>query len=379
VLPTAPHLIRPTPVNGKQDLDDIIEAVLPTHFVLATSCTAISHYSLAKLHRLFGCWKFDYGTLKCRGDGLHVTTDWEPPLTIGDTVNVNRGARGGAIPKPPGAQHTIGADIRYGEDVGPGGFKYCLFLVGLATRYTWVYGLTGLTDISGKFIVDSCWRFFVDAFAAIFIADFSMEKLGNSFDLSGSFSPTPSLSELRSVSVPTPQWPWYAVLPIGGTSEPFNVASCNLSSPDNLMFPLDQAMDTLSDLPILPQWMKQDSQLTLESDGATRRGFLSLTNHCTWEFVQQNGHGGMTYFVNLADIPLTWQSQLLDGTLQLGWTNESGAYQVHAYGLQKGVPGFFKLSIRKDYVNYGIWMDSYSKEYISLRDQTTFFTLTWEE
>jgi hypothetical protein len=74
------------------------------------------------------------------------------------------------------------------------------------------------------------------------------------------------------------------------------------------MFPLDQAMDSSSDLPTLPRWMKQDSQLTLESDGATRRGFLSLTERGTWEFVQRNGHGGITYFVNLADLPHTWRS-----------------------------------------------------------------------
>jgi hypothetical protein len=616
VQPTAPQLIRPAPINGKQDLDDTIEAVLPTHFVPETSCAAISRYSSAELHRLFGCRKFDYGTLEYLGDGLHVTTDREPPLTIGDTVNINRGARGGAVPKPPRARHTIGADIGYGEGVGPGGFKYCLFLVDLATRYTWVYGLA---DLSGDCIVDALWRFFVDAggFPKRFRCDFDRRflhgkvgrllrshgvkigaspphrhsqngavernwntavEMGRSFlaeanlpkrywfwavreasirmnmlpvkagpvtddglEFSGDpdddpnpliqanlasttphggspplpnkprrtraktaeakarqwstpmelfygvkpdyrvlfrfgsigyfrrttessgkdkskfsskshigialgrsdytngmmfWDPTTSRFSVSSdfrldpdrglgdpfpgihydggmspsvvsgdtppkepfppgstvfamvdddiyegnvVSVPTPQCPWYSVLPIGGTSEAFNVAPCDLSSPDDPMFPLDQAMDTSSDLPSLPGWMKQDSQLTLESDGATRRGYLSLTDHGTWEFVQRDGHGGITYFANLGDLPHTWRSRLLDGTLQLGWANESRAYHVHAHGLRKGVPGSFKLSMRKDYIDHGIWMDSYSEEYISLRDQTTFFTLTWEE
>jgi Reverse transcriptase (RNA-dependent DNA polymerase) len=35
--------------------------------------------------------------------------------------------------------------------------------------------------------------------------------------------------------------------------------------------------------------------------------------------------------------------------------------------------------MRKDYVDHGIWLDSYSEEYVSLRDQTTFFSLTWED
>jgi hypothetical protein len=114
VQSTAPHLIWPSPINGKQDLDDDIEAVLPTHLVPETSCPAISRYSSAELHRLFGCQKFDYGPLEYLGNGLHVTSDREAPLTIGDTVNINRGAHGGAVPKPPRARHTIGADIGYG-------------------------------------------------------------------------------------------------------------------------------------------------------------------------------------------------------------------------------------------------------------------------
>jgi hypothetical protein len=75
-------------------------------------------------------------------------------------VNINRGAHGGPVPRPSWARHTIGANIGYGEGVGPGGYKYCLFLVNLATRYTWVYGLSDLTRES---LVDALWRFFVDA------------------------------------------------------------------------------------------------------------------------------------------------------------------------------------------------------------------------
>jgi hypothetical protein len=614
---TAPHLLRPLPVNAKTDLDDTLEAVLPTHYVPETSCAAESRYSTAELHRLFGCRKFDYGILPYLGDGLHVTTDREPPLTIGDTVNINRGARGGPVPKPPRARHTIGADIGYGEGIGPGGFKYCLFLVDLATRYTWVYGLS---DLSGDCIVDALWRFFVDAggFPKRFRCDFDRRflhgkvgrllrshgvkigasppyrhsqngavernwntavEMGRSFlaeanlpkrywfwavreasirmnmlpvksgpatddamefqgdpepdinqPVSANLASSPSsitpppprsgkprktraktaegkarqwstpmelfygvkpdyrvlfrfgsigyfrrttessgkekskfsskshtgialgrsdytngmmfwdpttssfsvLADFRLdpdrglgdpfpgihydggmapslisgdtaprepyppgspvfaivgddiyegnvVAVPTPNCQWYTILPIGGTAETFNVPPCDLCSPDDPMLPLDCNLDRSSELPSLPPWMKQDSQLTLESDGASRQGYLSLSVHGTWEFVQRDGHGAVTYFIDLSDLPHTWRSRLLDGSLWLGWGALSRAYHVHAQGLRRGVPGSFKLSMRKDYVDHPIWMDSYTEEYVSLRDQTTFFTLTWEE
>jgi hypothetical protein len=614
----APHLVRPAPINAKTDLEETLEAVLPTHYVPESSCTAESKYSSAELHRLFGCRKFDYGTLPYLGDGLHVTTDREPPLTIGDTVNINRGARGGPVPRPPRARHTIGADIGYGEGVGPGGFKYCLFLVDLATRYTWVYGLA---DLSGDSIVDALWRFFVDAggFPKRFRCDFDRRlihgkvgrllrshgvkigasppyrhsqngavernwntavEMGRSFlaeanlpkrywfwaireatvrmnilpvksgpatddgmefqadldpplepgtihanlvsssevpqkqtsssgktrrsraktaeakarqwstpmelfygvrpdyrilfrfgsvgyfrrttETSGKekskfsskshigialgrsdytngmmfWDPTTSCFSVSSdfrldpdrglgdpfpgihydggmgpslvsgdkapkepfppgcpvfalvdddiyegtvVSVPTPNCDWYSILPIGGTAETFTVAPCDLCSPDDPMVPLDRHLAASTEFPALPPWLKQDSQVTIEADGASRHGFLSLSDHGTWEFVQRDGHGAITYFINLADLTHTWRSRLLDGSLRTGWGAQSRAYHVHAHGLRRGVPGSFKLSMRKDYVDHQIWMDSYSEEYVSLRDQTTFFSITWEE
>ncbi len=59
------------------------------------------------------------------------------------------------------ALHTVGIDIGYGDGKSPGGYQYCLFMVNLATRYTWTYGLANL---SGDTIIDALWRFFfVDA------------------------------------------------------------------------------------------------------------------------------------------------------------------------------------------------------------------------
>jgi hypothetical protein len=149
------------------------------------------------------------------------------------------------------------------------------------------------------------------------------------------------------ISVPTPQCPWYSVLPIGGSAEPLYAPACNLCLPDDPMLPLDQHLDQSSELPSLPPWLKQDSQMTLESDGASCWGYFSLSDQGTWEFVQQDGHGGLTYHIHIGDLPHTWRSQLLDGSLCLGWSADMQAYHVHAHGLRKGVPGLFASPCRK--------------------------------
>jgi Reverse transcriptase (RNA-dependent DNA polymerase) len=69
----------------------------------------------------------------------------------------------------------------------------------------------------------------------------------------------------------------------------------------------------------------------------------------------------------------------MDGSMRLGWSAEARAYHVHTQGLKRGIPGSFRFSMRKDYVDHEVWFDSYSEEYMSLRDQTTFFSITWEE
>jgi Reverse transcriptase (RNA-dependent DNA polymerase) len=104
-----------------------------------------------------------------------------------------------------------------------------------------------------------------------------------------------------------------------------------------------------------------------------------MSEEGTWEFLQWDRHGNRTYHMNLADLPPTWRYCLLDGLLHLGWLMESRAYHVHAQGLWKGVPGSFCFLMHKDYVDHDIWFDSYYAEYVSLQDQTTFFSITWDK
>jgi transposase InsO family protein len=73
---------------------------------------------------------------------------------------MKRGNRGGPAQCQTKAGHTVGVNIGFDDGTSPGGYKYCLFLVDLATRYTWTYGLS---DLTGDSITDALWQYFVDA------------------------------------------------------------------------------------------------------------------------------------------------------------------------------------------------------------------------
>ena len=68
------------------------------------------------------------------GEGIRIHDTTDPPLSVGDMVNIERGKRGGPVKRPKGALHTVGMDISYGEGISPGGHKYCLILVDAALQ-----------------------------------------------------------------------------------------------------------------------------------------------------------------------------------------------------------------------------------------------------
>jgi hypothetical protein len=133
--------------------------IIPTNYIPESASAKRHRHSSYDLHRHFGCRKLNYDILPHLGTGLHVTQTKEPPLTIGGMSTMKRGARGGPVTRPPRALHTVGIDIGYGNGKSPG-YQCCLFMVDLATRYTWTYGLANL---SGDTIIDALWRFFVNA------------------------------------------------------------------------------------------------------------------------------------------------------------------------------------------------------------------------
>jgi hypothetical protein len=73
----------------------------------------------------------------------------ERPSSIGDYTTINNPPRGKPIKKRRKFLDKVHMDIVFGDCMALGGFRYALILVDVATRYTWLYGLTSLssTDI----------------------------------------------------------------------------------------------------------------------------------------------------------------------------------------------------------------------------------------
>jgi transposase InsO family protein len=133
----------------------------PVYSVPNSSAKTTKRMSSYDLKRMFGCRTLkDWRMLEQTGDGLQVYHEGTPPLSIGDMATITRNRHGKLLTRPAQALHTVGMDIGYGEGTSPGGYKYALTLVDLATRHTWVYGLR---TKSAESIIDVLWSFLVDA------------------------------------------------------------------------------------------------------------------------------------------------------------------------------------------------------------------------
>jgi hypothetical protein len=133
----------------------------PVYSVPDSGTKSTERVSSYDLKRMFGCRTLqDWRMLKRTGMGLHVFYEGDPPLSIGDMATINRNRHGTLLSRPKHALHTVGLDIGYGEGTSPGGHKYVLTLVDLATRQTWVYGLR---TKGAESIINALWSFFIDA------------------------------------------------------------------------------------------------------------------------------------------------------------------------------------------------------------------------
>ena len=182
------------------------------------------------------------------------------------------------------------------------------------------------------------------------------------------------------IGVPTTAIPWYIVSPIAG-GDPFNVDPMEISAPDDPMYPLDTYRDDLLSTP-LPSWIKNNSKITLSVDNYSRPGYLALTDDLLWEFIQRDGRGSISFRFPLHDLPTSWRSRLLQGSLDEGWPSSFSpvpapiARKVCAKGLQEGVPASFKRSMNKSHPDYAFWKLSYCEEYESLQNQHTYEKIT---
>lgn len=98
--------------------------------------------------------------LELTGNGLKVSHDADPPLSIGDMATITRNRSGKLLSCPTAALTTVGINIGYGEGTSPGGHKHALTLVDLATHHVWIYGLR---KKGAESVIDALWSFFVDA------------------------------------------------------------------------------------------------------------------------------------------------------------------------------------------------------------------------
>jgi hypothetical protein len=133
----------------------------PVYLVPDSGTKSTEHISSYDLKRMFRCRTLqDWRMLERTGTGLHVFHEGEPPLSIGYMATINRNRHGKLLSQPRHALHTVGMDTGYGKGTIPGGHKYALTLVNLATRHTWVYGLRTKGADS---IIDTLCSLFIDA------------------------------------------------------------------------------------------------------------------------------------------------------------------------------------------------------------------------
>ena len=176
-------------------------------------------------------------------------------------------------------------------------------------------------------------------------------------------------------SVPTSKTPWYQVKP-DDNDVPFNVNPMDLSSPDDPLFPVDR-YTTEFERP-LPSWVTNNSKITLSVDSTIRPGTLCLSDDLLWSFVERDRRGAVVYRYPLHDLPHTWRSRVLDGTLTEGWPTDFSlsaprAHKVSAKGLQSPtVPSSFKQSMNKSHPDHTFWKLSYCEEYEGLNNQHTY-------
>ena len=177
--------------------------------------------------------------------------------------------------------------------------------------------------------------------------------------------------------VPTPKCPWYVIMYEDETTGQAEAGT--IYGPDDPMYPPDtyQTAETLE--PTTPHWVRNNSKVTIAIDGVRRPGYLMLNDRQQWTFVQRDPTGQETFRFTLPDLPTSWKGRILEGSLEVGWSSSPRAYHVSVSNLNLGCPKSFRQSMRSNYSDRQIWLESYAEEYGSLREQETFTVITRAE
>ena len=161
----------------------------------------------------------------------------------------------------------------------------------------------------------------------------------------------------------------------------FAVDPADISGPDDPIYPADSYKDDPTDRP-LPPWIKNNGKITIIVDGVARPGRLHLADNLLWEFVQRDSRGSICFRYALRNLPSTWKTRILEGTIlddwPTDWSPNITGYKVSARDLQLKVPNSFKQSMNKNHPDHSTWKASYREEYDSLKDQDTYTLITRE-
>jgi hypothetical protein len=61
--------------------------------------------------------------------------------------------------------------------------------------------------------------------------------------------------------------------------------------------------------PRMPEWLQENTHVTILTDGSKRRGMLQSTDK-GWTFTQWTASGRTTYTLDLVDLPVTWEDKI---------------------------------------------------------------------
>jgi hypothetical protein len=153
-----------------------------------------------------------------------------------------------------------------------------------------------------------------------------------------------------------------------------------LQSPDEPI--LSGTEDSASYAPESPEWCRVGVKVTLLVGNKYYKGALDLDEDQDWIFTVRDRNGKVVMEYTLVDLPYTWNTRLVEGTLVVGHEDAAeciirDAFHVSAEWLQsKSPPSTLKKALVTGNPDAPIWDESYNEEYDGLTKLDTFKVLT---
>jgi len=158
--------------SDPMNLSDILPAYT------AAACENRKEFDGLKLHKIFGCRRFkSQSYLIAASKNASPINTGEFSTTLGNYATMDKPAQEKTLTKRRKYLEKVHLDIVFGDCLALGGYRYGLLLVDVATRYTWFYGLTSLTNLE---IISGLKAFASDAggYPKRFHADFDQIFIG---------------------------------------------------------------------------------------------------------------------------------------------------------------------------------------------------------